>query len=229
MKGELYLLPNLLNVEEDHHLLLPAGVDLAVFQIDGLIAENEKEGRRFLKRFSFDRERTFRDIPITLFNKHNREVDALLTPLNAGEKWGLVSDAGLPVLADPGYQLVRRAFEFGIKVKAFAGPSAIFMGLMLSGLPAQHFTFHGYPPKELAPFLKSLKRGCTHLMIEAPFRNDPFMQNLIQLLPDGAELSIACDLAFPTQQVETHKVSSWKKRSWPQLNKRPTLFLVHQA
>ncbi|NGX39084.1 MAG: Ribosomal RNA small subunit methyltransferase I [Chlamydiae bacterium] len=232
MKGELLLLPNLLNKEAPHELFLPNSVDRAIAKIDGLIAENERDGRRYLQRFTFDRERTFRDLPISLFNKHHREVEELLAPLVQGEKWGLVSDAGLPILADPGYQLVSRARELGIIVKAFVGPSSLVLALMLSGLPSQHFCFHGYLPRRPEQSLQELemrsrKEGSTHLFIEAPFRNDRLLSTLLHTLSDETLLCVAWDLTFPTQGVETHPVHRWRKRSLPSIDKKPAVFLFH--
>src|SRR5437868_326772 len=105
-KGALLLLPNLLG--EESSLFLPSIVEQVVQNIDGLIAESEKGGRYFLRRFSFPEPKIFRDIPIRLLNEHTteKEVKLLTEPLLKGERWGLISDCGLPCLADPGAKLV---------------------------------------------------------------------------------------------------------------------------
>lgn len=228
MKGKLYLLPNLLNKEANHEVFLPSSVPRAVSKLDGLIAESEKEGRAYLKRF----DAPFRQMPIHLLNKHHQEIDALLEPIRKGQTWGLISDAGLPVIADPGYQLVARAQDFNIAIQAFVGPSSIILALMLSGLPSQRFSFHGYlphhPEKELAQ-LEERSRGenATQLFIEAPFRNDPLFKKLLGCLSEGTRLCIAWDLTLPSQGVETHTIAQWKKRTPPQLHKKPAVFLFH--
>jgi len=124
----LLLLPNLLGDLPEHKAFLPISVDQAVATIDGLIAESEKGGRRFLSRFQHAKKP--HEIPIALLNKHNQDYDFLLEPCVTGEIWGLVSDAGLPCVADPGARLVARARQLGVQVEAFVGPSSILLALM---------------------------------------------------------------------------------------------------
>jgi len=155
----LYLLPNLLGDTEGHSHVLPSSVDRAVSGLDQLIAESEKAGRKFLKRFAFDPPKTFRDIPIHLLNEHTdlKQRKELLDQVVQGQKWGLVSDCGMPCLADPGEEFVLLAREHGVEVKAFVGPSSILLSLVLSGLGGQRFTFRGYMPKEKTLRIKELK------------------------------------------------------------------------
>lgn len=226
MKGKLLLLPNLLNKEAHPDVFFPASVARAAQKLDGLIAESEKEGRAFLKRLGAP----FREAPICLLNKHHREYDELLEPIRKGESWGLISDAGLPIIADPGYQLVARARDFNIAIQAFVGPSSIILSLMLSGLPSQNFAFHGYLPRHPEKRLQVLERrskeeAATQLFIEAPFRNDRLLQKLLSTLEDPTLLCVAWDLTFPTQGVETHSIAEWKKRTPPSLHKKPAIFL----
>lgn len=96
----------MLDKEADHRQFFPISVDEAIAHLNGIIAENEKEARAYLKRFNAP----FRDFPIRLLNEHTHDIEELLIPMKSGETWGLISDAGLPVLADPGYQLKERAF-----------------------------------------------------------------------------------------------------------------------
>jgi len=234
MKGKLLVLPNLLNKEAHHELFLSSSVDKAVSTMQGLIAESEKEARAYLKRFTFPDGRTFRDIPIELFNEHTQEVDELLDPLKKGECWGLISDAGLPILADPGHQLVRRAYHLGIRVHAFIGPSSLVQALLLSGLPAQRFAFHGYLPRSPKDWLKSIEarseeEHATQVFIEAPYRNEKLLATLLETLHPKTLLCIAWDLTLPTQGVETHPVSAWKRRTLPSLHKKPAVFLLNAS
>ena len=120
---------------------MPPAVDKAVASLNGLIAESETGGRRFLSRFRKDA----RAVPIALLRE---DVDFLMEPLLDGEEWGVVSDAGLPCVADPGSQLIAYAQKKGIEVHAFPGPSSVTMALMLSGLYGQSFSFHGYIAKD---------------------------------------------------------------------------------
>jgi len=226
-KGQLLLLPNLLSKEAHHEVFLPRSVDKAVLSLDGLIAESEKEGRFYLKRFGAN----FREMPIVPFNEHTKEMEELLLPMQKGEKWGLISDAGLPIIADPGYELVRKARDMGVIVRAFVGPSSIILALMLSGLPSQRFAFHGYPPrKETEQWLvdmekRSSEEKATQVFIVPPYKNEQTLQMLLEVLSSKTELCVAWDLTMPTQSVETRSISEWKKRTLPSLHKKPAVWL----
>ncbi len=229
----LFLLPNFLAETAVAELSLPSGVAPLVETLDGLIAESAKEGRVFLKRLLTTRK--VAEVPISLLNEHtkNEELDELMVPLLRGEKWGLVSDAGLPCLADPGARLVMRARRANILVRAVAGPCSFILALMLSGLPAQRFTFHGYLPREsqeLAGLLKSLEQrarreGETQICMETPYRNQRLLENLLRYLPDSFTLSVACDLTSSNEEVLTFSIKEWKTRSPPSLDDRPAVFL----
>ena len=134
-KPTLWLLPNLLDAGQDPHLYLPPIVQEKLKELDGLIAESPKEGRRYLKSFTFDRFASVGEVPMQLLNEHTKpdELTDLLKPILEGQKWGLISDAGLPCLADPGAQLVWKARERGIEIETFLrtlldyhGPSAFW-------------------------------------------------------------------------------------------------------
>jgi 16S rRNA (cytidine1402-2'-O)-methyltransferase len=235
----LYLFPNLLADLDMHAGCLPASVDVAVAEITTLIAENEKEGRRFLRRFFFPPPKTFREIPILLLNEHSTEKDKkeLLQEMQKGGVWGLISDCGMPCLADPGADLVLMARQKGIAVKTFAGPSSILLALVLSGLGGQHFTFHGYLPKEEAQLIQelrrieklSLKEKSTHLFIETPYRNLKMLEKILATLDDNTWLCIACALTTDTEDVQTHKIGAWKKKAPPVIDRRPTVFAIRTS
>ena len=231
---KLYLLPNVLGLVEDYRVFLPVSVEKAVSQIDGLIAESEGEGRRFLKRFQTKKKP--HEMPIALLSKKNQEIDFLLEPVVQGETWGVVSDCGLPCLADPGANLVRRARQLNIPIEAFTGPSSITYALMLSGLSGQAFTFHGYVPKQVDERSHMLKQwekvgGMTHLFIEAPYRNLHTFQACLELLQEKTLLCVASSLTLPDQWIHTDFISSWKKQDMQKisnhLSKKPTIFLFH--
>lgn len=236
MRPVLFLFPNLLDEEGDHTQVLPKSVDAAVSKIHGLIAESEKAARRFLRRFQFEAPKTFRDIPIQLLNEHtaDRQIDELLDPILKGQCWGLISDCGMPCLADPGSNLVFKARQKGVAVETFAGPSSILIALALSGLGGQHFTFHGYLPKEEPVLIKAIqemqKRSSleksTHLFIETPYRNQKLFAQLLKTLADNTLLCIATDLTAQRQEVATKTVREWKKSPMPEIDKRPTVFAL---
>ena len=233
-KPTLLLFPNVLGDCRHAEVFLPASVFKAMQSIDGLIAESETEGRRYLKRF--DTKKSAMEMPVALFNEHTPEsdLDFLLEPVVAGERWGLVSDAGLPCIADPGSKLVLRAIQRGINVQAFVGPSSPLLALMLSGLPGQKFYFHGYlskdPEKRCVEIKQlahqSLAEQVTQLFIEAPYRNQHTLEALVQTLPESAWLSVAWDLTLPTQGVMTQRTAQWRKCTLPNLDKKPAIFLI---
>lgn len=234
-KAALLLLPNLLGEHRHHEVFLPPSVDRAVQTLDGLIAESEKEGRRFLSRFQT--KKPVAAIPIALFNEHTPDdhIDFLLEPMKNGERWGLISDAGLPCVADPGAKLVRRARAIGIPVQSYVGPSSIMMGLMLSGLPGQRFNFHGYLSgdeknrgKDVAHLEhQSKKEGSTQIFIEAPYRNLHMMETLLATLSDETWLCVAWDLTLPTQGIVSQPISLWKKMPLPSIEKKPAIFFLN--
>jgi len=230
----LLLLPNLLTETRHHDLFLPPSVDRAVVTLDGLIAESEAGGRRFLSHFPL--EKKVHEIPIALLNEHtpDEDYDFLLEPIKQGERWGLISDAGLPCIADPGSKLVARARKLGIAVQAFVGPCSFVLALMLSGLPGQRFAFHGYlnkEPKEREREIRLLQKRAqedhaTQIFMEAPYRNQHLLKSLLDTLPDETDLCVAWDLTLPTQGVVTQKIATWKKIPLPNLEKKPAVFLI---
>lgn len=232
-KAALLLLPNLLGEMPRHELFLPASVDRAVESLDGIISESEQGGRRYLKRFKT--EKPAHEIPLALLNNNtpDSEIDFLLEPMQKGERWGLVSDAGLPCVCDPGAKLVKRAKELGIQVQAFVGPSSLLMALMQSGLSGQAFAFLGYPPREQKDrqtWLKKLEKNskqdnATQIFIEAPHRNKHTIEDLLSTLDDDTQLCVAWDLTLPGQGILTMPVSRWKKSPLPNIEKKPTIFL----
>lgn len=233
-KPALLLLPNLIAEHKHHQAYLPASVDKAVLSLDGLIAENPHAGRRYLNRFMDHRAAA--NIPIALCNKQSNEDDInfLLEPIVAGERWGFVSDAGLPCLADPGALLVGRARKLGLKIQAFSGPSSLFLSLMLSGFNCQRFAFHGYLPKEQSERLAMIRQledqaersEGPQLFIEAPHRNTALLEDLLDSLKLTSQLCVAWDLTLPTQGVVAQSVELWKKIPLPNIHKKPAVFLI---
>jgi len=238
--GTLYILPNSLGGPVAD--ILPPQVAQAVCQLDGLIAESDRGGRRFLQQFQ-GLKLPPNQIPIALLNEHSlhegsaraEEIDWLLEPLEKGQTWGFVSDAGLPCLADPGAALVARARQKGMRVQVFSGPSAPLLALIASGLPAQRFSFHGYAPKEPLSRIQWIQDLCqqptTHIWIEAPYRNQAMLDSLLQILPEESLLGLALDLTLPTEEILVTTVRQWRLRHDQQqlpgsLKDRPAVFLM---
>lgn len=221
----LYLLPNVLGEGGNPDFSFPAGLNGIVQSLQGLIAESDRGGRQFLKRFGVH-------LPIKLLNEHthDRDVAGLLEPVEKGEKWGLISDAGLPCLADPGSRLVKLCQEKQMRVEAISGPSSIILALMLSGFESQSFTFHGYLPRpepELVTKLRQIEGiKMTHIFIEAPYRNQKMLEVMLKSLRGSTRVCVAWNLTLPEQEVRVGTVSEWKKRDLPKLDDCPAIFLV---
>ncbi|HAB98414.1 MAG TPA: 16S rRNA methyltransferase [Parachlamydiales bacterium] len=231
--GRLVLLPNLLDDAADVALHLPAATGQIVASLQGLIAESEKAARRYLRRFLTHDQMTA--LPLQTLNEHSRpdEVGLLLEPILRGQTWGLISDAGLPCIADPGSDLVSKAQKQGIVVQTLAGPSSILMALQLSGFTGQHFAFHGYLPRE-APLLekkilelekRSRVDSAAQIGIEAPYRSAKLLETLKASLQPSTRLCIAVQLTSPYERCVSLSVAEWKKFSFP-LEKEPAVFLI---
>lgn len=228
----LILLPNLLHPEADPRHFLPEGLKEIVQKLDGLIAETPKEGRLFLKKMG----RAPSSTPQKELNEHTtpQEMEELLEPLKRGQMWGVVSDSGVPCLADPGAKLVAKARDSGIAIEAIAGPSSIVLVLMLSGFNGQNFSFLGYLPKEKELLLKALKEmeqralsfKQTQIFIETPYRNEKLFQTLVTTMSSGIKLCVACNLTAKDQYVTVHRIDRWKTLGTPPIQDKPTIFAI---
>lgn len=233
----LYIFPNVLDKDQESDDFFPTNLKSYVSKIDALVAESEKSARSFLKRFSFDKERSFRDVPIMLLNEHTDEKDfaELSKLLSKEKKIGLISDAGLACMADPGARLVSCARDLNIPVKTFSGPSSIIFALTYSGLYTQEFTFCGYLPRkdqELDQKLKLIDKHIqsskhTYVFIEAPYRNTNLIESLIKNMSPKVMLSVSCDLTLATESVITEALSIWKKdKDLKRYHKRLCVFVL---
>lgn len=227
MPGKLYLLPNVLEETLPIEPFFPISVNEAVRSIQGLIAESEKMARRYLRKFLSHEEMA--KMPLAILNEHTQELGELITPMERGEVWGLISDAGLPCIADPGAELVWLAHQKKVEVATFIGPSSIVMALQLSGFGGQQFTFHGYLPREgneLEAKVKELeKRPGTQIWIEAPYRSAKMLDLLKKVLQPTTRLCVAVNLTMPSQKLVSQPVARWREKSFP-LEKEPAVFLI---
>lgn len=221
----LHLLPNLLDEESDPKKVLPSYLWEVMDTLQGVIVETPKVARQFFKHFCYKK---LLSLPMKTYNEHTKidEFQDLIEPMARGEIWGYLSDAGLPCIADPGYQLVRLAHKHNIPVHAHVGPSSVVLALMLSGLNAASFTFYGYFPRELSDIQKWMSPHVkVHLFIETPYRNQQTLEKLLPLLKPQSLLSIALDLTGGAQEVHTHTVQEWKKKKID-LDKRPAIYII---
>jgi len=231
-RGSLYLLPNTLG-DVAPEAVIPAAVLDRARSLGYLIAEDPKAARAFLKRIGATR--PLQSIRVERLDHNTKEADVppLLEPLLAGSDAGLLSEAGLPAVADPGASLVRLAHERDIRVVPLSGPSSIVLALAASGLDGQRFAFHGYPPiaeTELVATLKECERQSrklkqTQIFIETPYRNERTLATMLRALAPATLVCVAADLTLESEAVKTRSVAAWRKET-PQLKGRPTVFLL---
>lgn len=230
--GILYLVPVLLGDVPVHDVLAEKTCRVAA-GIKCFIAENAKSARGFLKHLPSDY--PLQEIEILEIDKHSKVIDFdfYFERLRAGVDTGVVSEAGMPGIADPGSAFVMQAHREGIKVIPLTGPSSIFLALAGSGMNGQGFIFHGYLPKEKEERhakIKQLEKQAerfrqTQIFIETPYRNQPLLNDLLSLCNPSTMLCIAADITLPGEFIKTMPVSAWKKYN-VDLNKKPAVFLL---
>lgn len=246
MTGTLYLIPNTLGLSEtsqDNPLahIIPETVQRMSSQLQYFVAENAKTTRAYLKILNqfHPLAKPLQELQISELNVNtpNEALQALIAPLLAGNDIGLISEAGVPAVADPGANLVRLAHQYNIKVSPLVGPSSLLLAIMGSGLNGQSFAFNGYLPTDSAARTKrikeledrSRKEKQTQLMIETPYRNTPMLEALAGTCHQQTLICVATDLSLPTESIQTKSASDWKKQlqtnAAPDFHKKPTVFL----
>ncbi len=247
MPGILYLIPNTLgpmNNDRPNPLasIIPDEVQSITARIDYFIAENAKTTRAFLKQVAIAHPLAapLQEIRIAELNV-NTDVSALpllLEPLLAGRDAGLISEAGVPAVADPGADLVRMAHSQGVIVRPMVGPSSLLLAVMASGLNGQSFAFNGYLPldaQQRAKRIRILEERSRHekqtqLFIETPYRNVALLEALITTCQPNTLISVATDLTLSSESIKMQTTAKWKadlaSGSMPDFQKKPTVFLL---
>lgn len=242
MPGTLFLIPNTLGETEALASVLPEQVQHITSQLDYFVAENAKTARAFLKlvNASHPLNKPLQEISISELNVNTppAALAGLLAPLLAGRDGGLVSEAGVPAVADPGADLVRLAHQHGIPVRPLVGPSSLLLAVMASGLNGQSFAFNGYLPTDAAQRsarikeleTRSRKERQTQLFIETPYRNTAMLEALVGACAPGTLICVATDLSLPTETIRTQTGAQWKSQlaggKAPEFHKKPTVFLL---
>jgi 16S rRNA (cytidine1402-2'-O)-methyltransferase len=230
--ASLYLIPTSLGGENLSDVI-PQYVALVTKGIRFFVVEDVRSARRYLSRLGMPV--AIDELQFELLNEHTNADDIahMLNPITEGHSVGLLSEAGVPAVADPGSSLVRLAHKKGIRVVPLTGPSSIILSLMASGLNGQNFAFVGYlpvKPAERAQRIKQLEQrsreeGQTQLFIEAPYRNNQMLETLVKALNANTLIHISCDLTLETEFVATKTAGEWKKKM-PDLHKRPSIFAI---
>ena len=233
--GTLYLIPCPISDETSPWDVLPAANRAVMDSLDYFIVENTRSARRFLSKAGVAR--PIETLEFRELNEHTvagREVEELVAPLLAGRSAGVISEAGVPGVADPGALVVEACHRRGIRVVPLVGPSSIILAVMASGLNGQSFAFNGYlpvKPPERAKAIRAFERraaaeGQSQLFIEAPYRNAKLFEELLQILAAATRLTLAVDLTAPGGWVETRTVAQWRERPRPEINKHPAIFII---
>ena len=232
MKGTLYLIPNTLG-DSTISSVIPKDVSMLIKQIKHFIVEDIRTTRRYLKKV--DRSIEIDELTFYELNKHTtpQQKSGFLTPANNGNDIGVISEAGCPGVADPGADIVAAAHQQNIKVVPLVGPSSILLSLMASGMNGQSFAFHGYLPIKSGDRVKSIKHlesisireKQTQIFIEAPYRNNHLLKDILTHCHSKTKVCIACDVTLETELIKTKSVTQWKSKL-PELHKKPTIFLI---
>ena len=233
-KGKLILFPVPIG-SDDIAIALPPANAAHLASCKTFIVEELRTARRFLKRAGYPY--AIDDTTFHTLNEHTlpEEVGKYLDAIERGENVGLLSEAGLPCVADPGALITKMAQQRGIEVVPLVGPSSLMLALMASGLNGQRFAFNGYLPVDRTARAAALRRleervhhtHETQLFIEAPYRNNQMLEALATSLQANTLVCVACDLTLPTQYIRTLPCGKWKtERAQIDLHKRNTVFLI---
>lgn len=234
----LYLLPASLG-EEDSATVLPAAYREIIAPLRFFFVEEARTARRFLRQAGFTAD--FNEVTFVPVNEHNRHlsVDEILhqqelTADGLPEAMGLLSEAGLPCIADPGATVVAWAHAHGLTVKPVSGPSSLFLALMASGLNGQCFAFQGYLPADPEGRKKRLltleaysrQHHQTQIFIETPYRNARLWETVVATCRPETRFCVAKNICMPREEIQTKTVAEWKKAGPPTFQKENAVFLI---
>lgn len=230
--GKLYLIPATLG-DSEIVSVIPANVVDIIEDLQYLIVENIRTARRYIRKIS--KSKNINEITFFELNKYTKseDISSYLKPCFSGNSIGIISEAGNPGIADPGANIVRIAHKKNIDVVPLVGPSSILLALISSGMNGQNFAFNGYLPikdneriKKIQLLEKKSKsENQTQIFMETPFRNMKILDAILQTCRNNTSLCIATDITLATEFIKTKTISEWKKQK-PQLNKRPTVFVL---
>lgn len=217
---------------DDYRLLIPDKVIGITRSLRVFIVENIRTARRFLRLI--DTEFPIGDTLFVELNEHTPEPDIIrcLDPVIGGRDAGLMSEAGMPGIADPGARVVSLAHQKKIRVIPLSGPSSITMALMASGLNGQNFAFHGYLPvrdKERIAKIRELetksRSGQAQIFMETPYRNQKILESLLDVCSSERKLCIASDISLHSESIKTKTIGEWRKNI-PDIKNHPSIFIL---
>ena len=231
-KGKLYLIPSPLGENEPSEVIpMPVLDSLKNFRT--FVVEEVRTARRYLSKSGLKGH--IGELQFFELNEHTEPavIEGYLRLFDDGNDVALISEAGLPAVADPGAQLVALAHVHGIEVVPAVGPSSLMLALMASGLNGQSFAFCGYIPAktdERRSKLKTLEKVSaqlkqTQILIETPYRNDSLFADILSVCGSSTRICVAANITMPDAYIKTKKVSEWKKEGLV-IGKRPCVFLI---
>lgn len=234
-KGVLYMIPCPISDQTDVYDVVPEANRRVMDSLDYFIVENVRSARRFLSKAGISRK--IDELEFVELNEHTvagQAVEAMVKPLLAGRSAGVISEAGVPGVADPGALVVEACHKHNIRVVPLVGPSSILLAMMASGLNGQSFAFNGYlpvKPPERSKAIKALERRAhaeqqSQIFIEAPYRNVKLMEQMLQVCAAESKLTVACDITSPEEIIVTRTIAQWRKCGVPDIAKRPTIFII---
>lgn len=229
----LFLIPAYLSEASPNDYFAPV-IKEYILKTDYFFVENEKTARKVVKFFAPEKKQS--ELKLFVLDKYSETADLKEAQklMLEGQDFGLLSEAGLPCIADPGNIMVQWAHQNSIKVVPINGPSSIILALIASGFNGQEFTFHGYLPidkgqrKAKIQFLESQvqKTGYTQLFMETPYRNNQLLEDLLKFLSPNTLLSIAANVNHPQDEmIKTMKIKDWKLYKID-LHKIPAVFVL---
>ncbi len=231
-KGKLYLIPSPLG-ENDPAEVIPQPVLNSLEGFRTFVVEEIRTARRYLSKAGLKGK--IGDLEFHELNEHTDQatVEGYIRLFEGGNDVALISEAGLPAVADPGSQLVALAHRHGIEVVPAVGPSSLMLALMASGLNGQSFAFCGYIPaktEERRSRLRTLEKVSgqlkqTQILIETPYRNDSLFADILAVCAPNTRVCVAANITMPDAYIKTKKVSEWKKEGLT-IGKRPCVFLM---
>ena len=235
MSATLYLIPCPISDDTAVADVAPVSNQAIINSLDYFIVENTRSARRFLSKSGYAR--AIDDATFVELNEHTTsptEIAKMIEPLKAGRSAGVISEAGVPAVADPGQAVVELCHKHNIRVVPLVGPSSILMAVMASGLSGQSFAFNGYLPIKEPERSKTIKRlesraraeHQSQLFIEAPYRNVKLLEQMLKTLNPETRLCIACDITSQSEFIRTQSVAQWQKSSLPDIQKRPAIFII---
>ncbi len=228
----LYLIPTTLG-DSPLEQVIPAGNLKVIQSLKHFAVEEEKTARRFLIRCGF--KGNLDAVSLYTLNEHSREEEIPGIFSGAGEAdLGLLSEAGVPAVADPGAKLVEAAYKHHIRVIPLTGPSSLILALMASGLNGQCFAFNGYLPvksparhNQIRFFEKrSETEKQSQLFIEAPYRNNRLTEAFLAACKPATKLCIAANLTLSNEWIRTKTIRGWRLQPPPDLNRQPAVFIL---